>query len=159
MTWTKLGDEFTDECWRLSDAAFRLHTEGLCWSNRKHLDGCLVKDDMSRWAHCLKAAEELVDLGFWEDHSDHYQIYAHQGWQRTAEQWLRQSAVNRANRAKGKARPVRAKNDPLSGSSDGSSDERDWSGLDGPGQGNRGTSLRNWQSKNNDVDSEEGRTA
>ena len=88
MTWTKLGDEFTDECWRLSDAAFRLHTEGLCWSNRKHLDGCLVKDDMSRWAHCLKAAEELVDLGFWEDHSDHYQIYAHQGWQRTAEQWL-----------------------------------------------------------------------
>ena len=29
VTWTKLGDEFGDECWTLSDKAFRLHTEGL----------------------------------------------------------------------------------------------------------------------------------
>ena len=126
MTWTKLGDEFAEQCWRLSDAAFRLHTEGLCWSNQKHLDGHLTKDGMGRWAHCPSAAAELVMLGFWEDHGDHYKIYAHQGWQRTAEQWLRQSAVNRANRAKGKARPVRTRNE----SSDGSSDERDGTGLE-----------------------------
>ena len=25
MTWTKTGDEFADECWTLSDAAYRLH--------------------------------------------------------------------------------------------------------------------------------------
>lgn len=25
MTWTKLSDDFSDDCWRLSDAAWRLH--------------------------------------------------------------------------------------------------------------------------------------
>ncbi len=30
MTWTKLSDDFSDDCWTLSDQAFRLHTEGLC---------------------------------------------------------------------------------------------------------------------------------
>lgn len=42
MTWTKLGDEFADECWTLTDAAFRLHTEGLLWSNRMLTDGQLA---------------------------------------------------------------------------------------------------------------------
>lgn len=50
MTWTKTGDEFSDECWTLSDAAYRLHHEGLTWSNRKQTDGQLAKDDMVRWA-------------------------------------------------------------------------------------------------------------
>lgn len=130
MTWTKTGDEYADECWRLSDAAYRLHHEGLTWSNRRHLDGRLAKDEMSRWARRPEAAKELVSLGFWHDCGDHYQIYAHQGWQRTAEQWMHQSAVNRANRAKGKARPVRPKTKPLNESSDESSDERDRTGQD-----------------------------
>ena len=43
MTWTKLGDEYGGECWELSDAAFRLHIEGLVWSNGKALDGRLAK--------------------------------------------------------------------------------------------------------------------
>ena len=34
MTWTKLSDDFGDDCWELSDAAYRLHVEGLLWSNR-----------------------------------------------------------------------------------------------------------------------------
>ncbi len=42
MTWTKLGDEFGDECWTLSDAAYRLHVDGLVWSNRKGTDGQLT---------------------------------------------------------------------------------------------------------------------
>ena len=60
MTWTKLGDEFGDECWTLTDQAFRLHTEGLCWSNRMTTDGQLAKEDMRRWARHPEAAEELV---------------------------------------------------------------------------------------------------
>jgi hypothetical protein len=142
MTWTKVGDEFADECWELSNVAFRLHTEGLIWSNRKHLDGRLTKDEMPRWAKRPDAAGELVAIGFWEDRDDHFQII-HQGAQRTAAEWLHQSAVNRANRAKGKARPVRPKDDSSDSSSNGSysdssvsndssdewSDERDWSGL------------------------------
>jgi hypothetical protein len=29
--WTKLGDEFGDATWNLSDAAFRTHVEALMW--------------------------------------------------------------------------------------------------------------------------------
>jgi hypothetical protein len=135
MTWTKLGDEFGDECWTLSDKAFRLHTEGLCWSNRMLTDGQLAKDEMRRWAHDPPAAEELVSIGWWEDRGEHYQIIHHIGYQRTREQVARQSIVNTQNRAKGKARPVRPKN----GSSDDSSDERDRTGQ--AWITNRGTSL------------------
>jgi hypothetical protein len=145
VTWTKLGDEFADECWTMSDAAFRLHVEGLIWSNRKHLDGRLAKKEMARWAKHPDAASELADVGFWEDCADHFQIVHHLGYQRTAAEWRHQSTVNRGNRAKGKARPVRPKDDSSKGSSDhssngssqsdGSSDERDWSGLDRTGLG------------------------
>ena len=128
MTWTKTGDEFADECWTLSDAAYRLHHEGLTWSNRKDTDGQLAKDDMLRWAHRPEAAEELVAIGWWEDHGGHYQIVHHIGYQRTAEQIAHQSIVNRANRAKGKTRPVRAKSQSHDESSDESSDERDRTG-------------------------------
>ena len=107
MIWTKLGDEFGDECWTLSDPAFRLHTEGLCWSNRKGTDGQLAKDDMLRWAERIEAAEELVDRGYWEDHGQHYEIVHHIGYQRTSAQIAKQSRANRENRAKGKTRPVR----------------------------------------------------
>jgi hypothetical protein len=118
MTWTKLGDEFADECWTLTDKAFRLHAEGLLWSNRMLTDGQLAKDDMKRWAHHPEAAEELVSIGWWGDGGQHYQIVHHLGYQRTREQVAKQSLANRANRAKGKARPVRPKDDPSDESSD-----------------------------------------
>jgi hypothetical protein len=130
MTWTKLGDEFADECWTLTDAAFRLHVDGLVWNNRKHVDGQLAKDDMQRWTRCPDAAEELVAIGWWEDHGEHYQIIHHIGYQRTREQVARQSIVNAQNRAKGKARPVRPKDDSSDDLSDESSDERDRTGQD-----------------------------
>jgi hypothetical protein len=97
MTWTKLGDEFGDECWTLSDKAFRLHAEGLCWSNRMLTDGQLAKEDMRRWAHHPDAAEELVDVGWWEDHGAHYQIIHHLGYQRTKKQVAKQSNANAEN--------------------------------------------------------------
>lgn len=104
MTWTKQGDEYADECWALSDAAYRLHNEGLVWSNRKALDGKLAKDDMVRWAKRPAAAEELVACGWWTDQGGHYQIVHHLGYQRTAAEIAHQSNVNRENRSKGKAR-------------------------------------------------------
>lgn len=97
MTWTKLGDEFAEECWTLSDPAFRLHTEGLCWSNRKATDGQLAKDDMRRWARHPDAPEELVSVGWWEDRGGHYQIVHHLGYQRTKDQIAHQSNVNAEN--------------------------------------------------------------
>jgi hypothetical protein len=113
MTWTRTGDEFADECWTLSDAAYRLHHEGLTWSNRKSCDGKLAKDDMVRWAKRLDAAEELVAIGWWKDHGDHYQIVHHIGYQRTAEQIAHQSEVNRkaANKRWGSRNPKPAQED------------------------------------------------
>ena len=139
MTWTKLGDEFADECWTLSDAAFRLHVEGLGWSNRKLTDGQLAKDDMHRWARHPDAAEELVSIGWWQDHGEHYVIIHHLGYQRTREEVSHQSLQNKRNRAKGKARPVKRKDESSDESSDGqgrdesfdeASDEMDRTGQD-----------------------------
>jgi hypothetical protein len=119
---------------RRAASAFRLHVDALVWNNRKHLDGQLAKDDMARWTRCPDAAEELVAIGWWEDRGEHYQIIHHIGYQRTREQVARQSIVNAQNRAKGKAKPVRPKDEssdkPSNSLSDESSDERDWTGRD-----------------------------
>jgi hypothetical protein len=130
MTWTKLGDEYGDQAWKLSDAAFRLHTEALVWSNRRHLDGRLDKDEMRLWAKRPEAAELLVTEGWWTDEGDYFQIVYHLGWQRTAAQWLHQSEVNKANQAKRKARRGGS---PNNGSLNDSFNERDGTGLDGTG--------------------------
>jgi hypothetical protein len=100
VTWTKTGDEFADECWTLSDAAYRLHHEGLTWSNRKGTDGRLNKDDMVRWAKRPEAAEELVAIGWWKNKGDHFQIVHHLGYQRTKAQVASQSLANQKNAAR-----------------------------------------------------------
>ena len=141
MTWTKLGDEFNEDCFRLSSDAYRLHTEGLVHSTGKNLDGRLEKSRMLRWAYNIDAATELVDCGFWTDDGDPSQIRAHMGWQPTAEQRLSQSMRNKNNRAKAKARPVKkahvaddSSDDPSDRSSDHLSDDRDGTGRVGTGQ-------------------------
>ena len=137
MTWTKLGDEYADDCFRLSTAAFRLHTEGLVYSTGKNLDGRLDKARMVRWAYNVDAATELVDCGFWTDEGDHYQIRAHMAWQPTAEERLAQSMRNKNNRAKAKTRPVRkpqVADESSDESSDELSDDRDGTGRDGTGR-------------------------
>ncbi|WP_156738015.1 hypothetical protein [Mycobacterium scrofulaceum] len=155
MTWTKTGDEFADECWTLTDAAYRLHHEGLTWSNRKGTEGQLAKDDMRRWAKRPEAAEELVSVGWWEDHGQHYQIVHHLGYQRTREQVAHQSLVNAKNGKKG-GRPRKQKtelvNEPLSESQTETESEGDRTGQDRPGQRNRGTSLSNGQRKSDGPD-------
>lgn len=141
MTWTKLSDDFADDCDQLSSDAFRLHVEGLVRSNRKLLDLRLDKTQMPRWVWNVGLADiavkELVAAGWWIDEGDHYVIRHHACYQRTREQVLKQQEVNRANRAKGRARPVREQaadhgreSGSIDDSSDDSSDEMDWSGLD-----------------------------
>jgi hypothetical protein len=101
MTWTKLSDDFSDDCWELSDAAIRLHVEGLVWSNRKLLDCRLSKDDMVRWAKRQGAAGELVAAGWWRDTGDHYVIVHHATYQRSREAVLKQQEINQRNGVKG----------------------------------------------------------
>jgi len=132
VTWTKLGDEFPDECWELSDAAYRLHTEGLCWSNLKGTDGRLLKSEMRRWAKRPEAAAELVNVGWWEDHGEAFQLVHHLAAQRTAASIRNQSNANSRNGKRG-GRPRKnaaQKSESLSESLSESSNEMDRTGQD-----------------------------
>ena len=100
VTWTKTSDDFADDCWSLSDAAYRLHHEGLTWSNRKLLDCRIPKDDLTRFK-ARGAIDELLRRGFWEEDSGEYVIVHHAGDQRTADQVIRMQDSRRANGAKG----------------------------------------------------------
>jgi hypothetical protein len=102
VTWTKLSDDFADDCWTLSDAAFRLHVDGLVWSNRKLLDLRIPKTDLRRMSTCTEAAAaELVACDWWADLGDVYVIRHHGVYQRDRAAVLRQQEVNQANGAKG----------------------------------------------------------
>jgi hypothetical protein len=106
VTWTKLSDDFSDDCWQLSDAAWRLHVEGLIWSNRKLLDLRLAKDEMRLWAKRPEVAAELVASGYWQDRGTDYVIVHHGAYQRTRDAVLKQQQANRSNGRKG-GRPPR----------------------------------------------------
>lgn len=143
MTWTKLSDDFSDDCWQLSDAAWRLHVEGLIWSNRKLLDLVLRKDEVQRWAKNPAAATELVDCGWWVDNGDTYTIVHHGIYQRDREAVLKQQAANRRNGKRGGRRPgpareqvttMHAEEPPETDSLSDSLSERDGTGQDRPGQ-------------------------
>ena len=164
MTWTKTGDEFADECWTLSSDAYRLHHEGLTWSNRKHLDGRLPKDEIHRWCKYPEAAPELTDRGWWEEDDTHYQIIHHIGYQPTAESVRRRSLANRENVQKRWAKKRSREKDadqPSDDQSYGSYNESQYeSQYDGDGTGRDGEGLEkepNYVSanrkKNNDFDS------
>lgn len=100
MTWTKTSDDFPDDCWTLTDAAYRLHHEGLTWSNRKLLDCRIPQDDLRRFK-AAAAINELLDRGFWETDGDCYMIVHHATYQRSAESVIKMQDSRRANGAKG----------------------------------------------------------
>lgn len=98
MAWTKLGDEFPDEAGDLSDAAVRTHVEGLCWSNRRLLEGRIPKRDLRRFAFCADesaAVAELVHVGWWTDQGDGWQIVHDLGQQLTAEQVMEEREASK----------------------------------------------------------------
>ena len=141
MTWTKISDDYGDDCWRLSDAAFRTHTEGLCWSNRKLLDLVIPKSEVPRFAKNPNAVRELVAEGYWRERGDNYVIEHHGRYQRQRDKVINQQRANKANRAKrGKPTPApreqfgsndssnKPSNESCNESLSGSSDERDGTG-------------------------------
>lgn len=86
MTWTKLGDEFSDSAAVLSDSAFRTHVEALGWSNRRLLDLLIPKRQLRRFAETDDpdtAVKELVEAGWWQDTGDSWFIGCYfPEWQR-----------------------------------------------------------------------------
>lgn len=138
MTWTKLSDDFADDCCTLSDAAFRLHVEGLTWSNRKLLD-CRIPDaHLRRFATHPEAVAELLATGWWTEDGDAYLVRHHASYQRLREQVVAQQEANAKNGRKGgRPRKVREQaqelTDLLTDSVSKSPSERD-----GPGQDRAG---------------------
>jgi hypothetical protein len=90
MSWTKLGDEFPPAAADLSDAAYRTHTEALCWSSWRLLDLRIPKRDLLRFANTTdpeQATKELVTADWWEDRGDHWWIGVRwPEWQQSREQ-------------------------------------------------------------------------
>lgn len=83
MTWTKLGDEFSDECaaHELSDSAFRTHVEAIGWIYRvEQMDLRIPKHLVRRFAgsaHFEEAIDFLVSIGWWKRLVAHYEIVHH----------------------------------------------------------------------------------
>jgi hypothetical protein len=77
MTWTKLGDEFSDEARDLTDAEYRTHSDALIWSNRRGLDLLVPKRDLRKFGESPladDAPEGLIAKGWWADEGDHWNI-------------------------------------------------------------------------------------
>jgi hypothetical protein len=77
VTWTKLGDEFSDETRDLTDAEVRTHVDALNWSNRRGLDLHVPKRDLRRFAESPaagEAVEGLVVKDWWEDRGDSWYV-------------------------------------------------------------------------------------
>jgi hypothetical protein len=82
MTWTKLSDDFADDCARagLSDAAVRTHVDGLVWTMRRQTGGRLDSLDVRRGletADPQAAIAELLAAGFWVRDGEGYLIRHH----------------------------------------------------------------------------------
>lgn len=138
MTWAKLSDDFTDDCWVLSDAALRLHVDGLCWNGRKLLDLRLPAEEVRRFSKRPEAVGELLDGGWWAEEGGFLVIKHHGSYQRTREAVINQQAANSTNGKKG-GRPPEAGRErasetrSVSESVSGSKSERDRPGQVGTG--------------------------
>jgi hypothetical protein len=144
MTWTRLSDDFADDCWTLSSDAFRLHTELHVWSNRKLLDCRIPIDELPRASRCPDALPELVETGYVSCDGETIILRHHAMYQRTREQVIGQQEVNRKNGARG-GRPPKPGREThsVSDSVSDSKTERDGTGRDRKGavkeQNNAGT--------------------
>lgn len=101
MSWTKLSDDFADDCWSLSDGAFRLHVEALCFSNRRLLDLRIPKDDVRRFAKHPELIPELTTAEYWSDGGDVWVIRHHARYQRTRAEVIKAQETSRQNGRRG----------------------------------------------------------
>lgn len=85
MTWTKFGDEHSDEARDLTDAEYRTHSEALIWSNRRLLDFRVPKRDLRRLAEspdAEQAVKGLIAKGWWAEDGDCWFVgLVHPEWQ------------------------------------------------------------------------------
>jgi hypothetical protein len=105
MGWVRLDDNFADhpKVIGLSDTAFRLYIEALCYSNRQLTDGFIPM------AVYLKAsknddADFLIEAGLWEEVPLGYQIRSYDEYQP-----LREKVEEKREQARERLRRFREK--------------------------------------------------
>lgn len=83
MTWTKLGDEFSDECANtgLPDSAYRTHVEAIAWLYRvERMDLQIPKRLLPRFVgseEWAAAVDTLVAIDYWKDRGTAYEVVHH----------------------------------------------------------------------------------
>lgn len=69
----------------ISDAAFRLYVEAICWCSRQESDGHIPASFIRRLGKA-KAVQELVDVGLLDDAVGGYAVHDYLDFQRSAEE-------------------------------------------------------------------------
>jgi len=80
VTWTKLSDDFPEQCRDLSSDAFRVHVEALIWVMRRETGGVLTARDLRRALEVDDygpAVAELMAAGLWVVIPEGYRIVHH----------------------------------------------------------------------------------
>lgn len=102
MSYVNLDDNFADHPKNaaLSDAAFRLHVAGICYSQRHLTDGLIAADEAPRLVRRFKrpALTELLERGIWVLVLDGaYSIHDYLDWNDSREQVEKRREKNRRN--------------------------------------------------------------
>jgi hypothetical protein len=106
VSWLKKSDDFGRDCRDLSDAAYRLHDEGLLWVMYRENGGRFPKRELYWFAGTLdpdKAVAELLACGFWLDLVTDYEIKHHMEHQ-TEPEVMRKRRENDAKRQRARRR-------------------------------------------------------
>ena len=87
MGWVRIDDNFADhpKIIALSDKAFRLFIQGLCYSNRLLSDGRIPYQIVNGWVgdDPLKPSDELEEQGLWERYEKGFSIRSYEEYQPT----------------------------------------------------------------------------
>jgi hypothetical protein len=108
MPWVRLDDQFPihRKVGALSDPAFRLHVEALCWCARHLTDGVVSRDDLSTVSRIRGAeryAAELVRRGCWSETDEGWVIHDYLEYQQSRSKVLQtREQRQKAGRAGGK---------------------------------------------------------
>jgi len=86
MGWVRLDDNFADhpKVIALSDSAFRLYIEGLCYANRQLTDGFIPSAVYTKLSR-EDDAQFLIEAGLWEEVDKGYHIRSYDEYQPTRE--------------------------------------------------------------------------
>ena len=106
MIWPSFGEEFSEECAKLPDAAWRLHVEAILWIYRTEQTGLRVPRHVALrlgGRNYTRSAGRLVTEGFWKPNGDGWEVIHHapvirEAFRLATERRIRNKIVKRAAR-------------------------------------------------------------